>query len=123
MFNMRITCNAAHVKSVLWLLLNMLQHVLGNNLQFNFRARQVINKEISPHWRLSFFQMMSNFLKHPGSSQIDLSPLERLNMSHALLLYLRSSAHSRTLRKVIVRVEPMLKSVFSMCRSRAKLQC
>ena len=46
------TCNAAHVKSVLWLLLNMLQHVLGNNLQFNFRARQVVNKEIQPHWRL-----------------------------------------------------------------------
>ena len=42
----------AHVKSVLWLLLNMLQHALGNNLQFNFRARQVVNKETLPHWRL-----------------------------------------------------------------------
>ena len=45
MFNMRTACNAAHVKSVLWLLLNMLQHVLGNNLQFNFRARQVVTKK------------------------------------------------------------------------------
>ena len=52
MFNMRIPCNAAHVKSVLWLLLNMLQHVLGNNLQFNFHARQVVNKETPLHWRL-----------------------------------------------------------------------
>ena len=42
----------AHVKSVLWLLLNMLQHVLNNNLQFNFYARQVVNKETPPHWRL-----------------------------------------------------------------------
>ena len=33
MFNMRTACNAAHVKSVLRLLLNMLQHVLGNSLQ------------------------------------------------------------------------------------------
>ena len=33
MFNMRTACNAAHVKSVLWLLLHMLQHVLGNSLQ------------------------------------------------------------------------------------------
>ena len=52
MFNMITACNAAHLKSVLWLLLNILQHVLGNNLQFNFRARQVINKETPPHWRL-----------------------------------------------------------------------
>ena len=52
MFNMRTACNAAHVKSVLWLFLNMLQHVLGNSLQFNFCARQVINKETPPHWRL-----------------------------------------------------------------------
>ena len=52
MFNMRTICIATHTKSVLWLLLNMLQHVLGNNLQFNFRARQVINKETPPHWRL-----------------------------------------------------------------------
>ena len=33
MFNMPTASNAAHVKSVLWLLLNMLQHVLANNLQ------------------------------------------------------------------------------------------
>ena len=52
MFNMRTTCNVAHMKSVLWFLLNMLQHVLGNNLQFNFRARQVVNKETPLHWRL-----------------------------------------------------------------------
>ena len=52
MFNMRTACNAAHVNSVLWLLLKMLQHVLGNNLEFNFRARQVVNKETPPHWRL-----------------------------------------------------------------------
>ena len=32
MFNMLTACNAAHVKSVLWLLLNMLQDVLGNSL-------------------------------------------------------------------------------------------
>ena len=32
MFNMHTTCNAAHVKSLLRLLLNMLQHVLGNSL-------------------------------------------------------------------------------------------
>ena len=30
----------------------MLQHVWGNNLQFNFCARQVVNKETPPHWRL-----------------------------------------------------------------------
>ena len=36
MFNIHIACNATQVKSVLWLLLNMLQHVLGNNIQFNF---------------------------------------------------------------------------------------
>ena len=52
MFNIRTACYAAHVKSVLWLLLNMLQHALGNNLQFHFRARQVINKETPLHWRL-----------------------------------------------------------------------
>ena len=51
MFNMCTACNAAHVKSVLWLL-NMLQHVLGKNLQFNFRERQVVNKETPLHWRL-----------------------------------------------------------------------
>ena len=33
MFNMRTACDTAHVKSVLRLLLNMLQHVLGNSLQ------------------------------------------------------------------------------------------
>ena len=33
MFNMRTACDTAHVKWVLWLLLNMLQHVLGNSLQ------------------------------------------------------------------------------------------
>ena len=49
---MRTACNAAHVKSVLWLFLNMLQHIFSNNLQFNFRARQVVNKETPPHWRL-----------------------------------------------------------------------
>ena len=52
MFNMRTACNAAHVKSVLWLLLNMLKHVLGNSLQFKSRARQVVNKKTPPHWRL-----------------------------------------------------------------------
>ena len=52
MFNMRTACDAAHVKSVLWLLLNMLQHVSDNNLQFNFHTRQVVNKETPPHWRL-----------------------------------------------------------------------
>ena len=30
---MRTACDTAHVKSVLWLLLNMLPHVLGNSLQ------------------------------------------------------------------------------------------
>ena len=43
---MSTACNAAHVKSILWLLL------LGNNLQFNFLAKQVVNKETPPHWRL-----------------------------------------------------------------------
>ena len=52
MFNMHTVCNAAHVKWVLWHHLNMLQHFLGNNLQFNSRERQVVNKEIPPHWRL-----------------------------------------------------------------------
>ena len=52
MFNMHTACNMAQVKSVLQLLLNMLQHVLGNNLQFNFYARQVVNKKTPPHWRL-----------------------------------------------------------------------
>ena len=52
MFNMCTACNVAHMNLVLWLLLNMLQYVLGNNLQFNFRARQVVNKETPPHWRL-----------------------------------------------------------------------
>ena len=33
MFNMRTACDTAHVKSILWLFLNMLQHVLGNSLQ------------------------------------------------------------------------------------------
>ena len=52
MFNMRTACDTTHAKSVLRLLLNMLQHVLGNNLQFNSRERQVVNKETPPHWRL-----------------------------------------------------------------------
>ena len=52
MFNMRTACDTAHVKLVLQLLVNMLQHVLGNNLQFNFCARQVVNKETPLHWRL-----------------------------------------------------------------------
>ena len=33
MFSMRTACDTAHVKSVLRLFLNMLQHVLGNSLQ------------------------------------------------------------------------------------------
>ena len=33
MFNMRTACDTAHVRSVLRLLLNMQQHVLGNSLQ------------------------------------------------------------------------------------------
>ena len=33
MFNMHTACGMAHVKLVLRLLLNMLQHVLGNSLQ------------------------------------------------------------------------------------------
>ena len=49
---MRTACNAAHVRSVLSLLLNMLQHVLSNSFQFNSFARQIVNKEILPHWRL-----------------------------------------------------------------------
>ena len=49
---LRTACDTAPVKSALWLLLNMLQHVLGNSLQFNSRARQVANKETPPHWRL-----------------------------------------------------------------------
>ena len=64
MLNMRTDCNAAHVKSVLWLLLNMLQHVLGNNLQFNFRARQIVNKETPPpHWRLLLKACFRKFRK------------------------------------------------------------
>ena len=34
------------------LLLNMLQHVFGNSLQFNSCARQIVNKETPPPWRL-----------------------------------------------------------------------
>ena len=49
---MHTACDTAHVKLVLRLLLNMLQHVLGNRLQFNSRVRQVVNKETTPHWRL-----------------------------------------------------------------------
>ena len=52
MFNMRTACDAAHVKLILRLLLNMLQHVLCNSLQFNSHVRQVVNKEKPPHWRL-----------------------------------------------------------------------
>ena len=52
MFNMCTACNAPHVKSVLWLLLNMLQHILDNNLQFNSCVRQVVNKKTPQHWRL-----------------------------------------------------------------------
>ena len=52
MFNMRTACGMAHVKLVLWLLVNMLQHVLGNILQFNCCVRQVVNKETPLHWRL-----------------------------------------------------------------------
>ena len=33
MFNMRTACDTAHVKWILRLFLNMLQHVLGNSLQ------------------------------------------------------------------------------------------
>ena len=33
MFNMQTSCDTTHVKSILWLLLNMLQHVLDNSLQ------------------------------------------------------------------------------------------
>ena len=49
MFNMRTACNTAHVKSILWLFLNVLQHILGNSLQFNFSARQVVNKDYLVH--------------------------------------------------------------------------
>ena len=56
-------CDTAYVKSVLRLLLNMLQHVVGNSFspvslgslrrnRFNFHARQVVYKETPPHWRL-----------------------------------------------------------------------
>ena len=50
MFNIRTVCDTAHVKSVLRLLQNMLQHVLCNSLQFN--SCVVLNKETPPHWRL-----------------------------------------------------------------------
>ena len=52
MFNMSTACDMVHVKLVLWLLLNMLQHVLGNSLQFNSLVRQVVNKKTPLHWRL-----------------------------------------------------------------------
>ena len=39
MFNMRTACDTAHVKSILRLLLNMLQHVLDNNLSTQLSLR------------------------------------------------------------------------------------
>ena len=52
MFNMHIACDMAHVKWVLQLLLNMLQHVLGNNLQCCgvFLLTTCLTQELN--WRL-----------------------------------------------------------------------
>ena len=52
MFNMRTACNAAHVNSVLWLLLNVLQHVLGNSRQCGGVSLLTICHARKLNWRL-----------------------------------------------------------------------
>ena len=81
MFNMCTACDTAHVKSVLRLLLNMLQHVLGNSIQFNFCARQVVNKETPRHWRkainliyYSVKQKTHFSIKHIGTKMLYFIP-------------------------------------------------
>ena len=52
MYNLRTACDTAHVKSVLWLLLNMLQHVLGNSLQCDGVSLLTICLARKLNWRL-----------------------------------------------------------------------
>ena len=52
MYNMHTACNAAHVKSVLWLLLNILQHVLGNSLQCGGVSLLITCLARKLNWRL-----------------------------------------------------------------------
>ena len=52
MFNMRTACDTAHVKSVQWLLLIMLQHVLGNSLQYGGVSLSTTCLARKLNWRL-----------------------------------------------------------------------
>ena len=52
MFNMCTTCNTAHVKSVLQILLNMLQYVLGDSLQCGGVSLLTICLARKLNWRL-----------------------------------------------------------------------
>ena len=52
MLNMRTACDTAHVKSVLRLLLNMLQHVLGNSLHCGSVSLLTICLARKLNWRL-----------------------------------------------------------------------
>ena len=63
---MRTACDTAHVKSVFWLLLNMLQHVLGNSLQSDSVSlltaclSQKLNWRLSPKTCCSMFRRSQN---------------------------------------------------------------
>ena len=50
---MRTACDTAHVNSVFWLHLNMLQHVLGNSLQSGGVSLLTICLSRKLNWRLS----------------------------------------------------------------------
>ena len=63
MFNMRRACNTAHVKWVLWLLISMLQHVLGNSLQCSGVSLLTTFLERELNWRLLPKTYCSMFLR------------------------------------------------------------
>ena len=67
MFNMPTTCDTAHVKSVLGLLLNMLQHVLGNSLQCGGASLLTTCLARKVNWKLLPKTCCSMFRKSPST--------------------------------------------------------
>ena len=117
---MRTASNAAHVKSVLWLLLNMLQHVLGNNFQCNFLARQIVNKETPPHWRLLAKTCCSMF-RRSQSTDFTCAALEAVGILnickifHEIQVLLNFLFKFTRLNLVLVNINPVEFNLIRQC--------
>ena len=101
----------------------MLQHVLGNNLQFNFRARQVVNKETPPHWRLLPKTCCSMF-RRSRSTDFTCAALQALRILniyktfHEIQLPLNFLLKFTGINLVLVNIEPVefhLIRLYSFC--------